>query len=84
MTKAELMTESERFKEALKEIYSCASLEPFEESEEEKKYYDNGDHAVVYARHLGIIQANVRFALDPEWMYRNLTDEEEAEFIASL
>lgn len=82
MTKAELIKENERFKKALKEIYSYTSLKPFENSESEKKHYAKGDYGAVYASHLGHIRASVRIALDPKWMCIDLTAEEEAEFIA--
>lgn len=84
MTKAELIAENERIKENLKEIYKLTSIRFPQDDKYEKEYYDKGDFAGFYAYRMGAIRATVKNALDPEWMYRNLTDEEEAEFIASL
>lgn len=82
MTKAELIAENERLKKELKEIYELTTLASMPNDEYEKEYYDKGDFSALCAYRIGTIRAEVKNALDPDWM--DHTREETEAIIASL
>lgn len=80
MTKAELIAENKRLKKTLKDIYKLTSLKPL--SKREKEDYETRDYGLVFASHLGKIQAHVKITLVPDWVTH--TEEEITVIINSL